>query len=48
MHFVTDTHSLIFYLNEEADNLLPEGAAEVFAESERGKHVINIPIIVLT
>ena len=48
MDFVTDTHSLIFYLSEDADELLPKRVAKVFSESEKGKHIINIPIVVLT
>ncbi|MBI2654518.1 PIN domain-containing protein [Candidatus Woesearchaeota archaeon] len=43
MHYVVDTHTLVWYLAGK----LPENADEIFKASEKGDFVIFIPTIVL-
>lgn len=45
MVYVTDTHSLIWFLSEDKD--LSNKAREIFESTERGNDIIVIPTIVL-
>ena len=44
--YVTDTHALIWYLDEELDSNLGVGARKAFREAEEGKSTIYVPSIV--
>ena len=46
MIYVTDTHPLIFWATDRKERL-GRRARRVFQESERGKHSIVVPIVVL-
>ena len=46
MIYVTDTHPLIFWSTDRKERL-GRRARRVFQESERGKHSIVVPIVVL-
>lgn len=45
MHYVTDSHSLIWYLTE--DNRLGKNASSIFTKADKGEEVIIVPTIVL-
>lgn len=46
MIYVTDTHPLIFWATDQKERL-GRRARRVFQESERGKHSIVVPVVVL-
>ena len=46
MYYVTDTHSLIWYLTE--DKKLGKKAFSIFAKADRGEAIIIVPTIVLS
>ena len=45
MYYITDTHSLIWYLTE--DNRLGNKAYSIFNKADKGEEIIIIPTIVL-
>lgn len=45
MNFVADTHALIWWFTDSPR--ISSRAAEIFAQCERGEHVIFIPTIVI-
>ena len=45
MYYVTDTHSLIWYLTE--DKKLGKNALPIFNDADNGKEIIIVPTIVL-
>ena len=45
MYYVTDTHSLIWYLTE--DKKLGKNALSIFNDADNGKAIIIVPTIVL-